>query len=109
ALRRQARGGGRVAAGAATAHPDGRRRRDGPRGAGSGGPVRRVRGRGRAAGRHRGGGRGDPGELFVAGGGDRPGGESVEAGVGGGDPSAPPFHPGGRPTPALPPGWGNCG
>src|SRR5690606_18319191 len=31
------------------------------------------------------------------------------AGVGGGDPSAPPFRPGGRPTPAPPPGWGNCG
>src|SRR5690606_14810788 len=31
------------------------------------------------------------------------------AGLGGGGPSAPPFHPGGRPTPAPRPGWGNCG
>jgi len=32
-----------------------------------------------------------------------------KAGVGGGGPALPPFHPGGRPTAAPPPGWGNSG
>src|SRR5690606_4587562 len=27
----------------------------------------------------------------------------------GAPPSTPPYHPGARPTPAPPPGWGNCG